>query len=201
MEDEQQDWRLEVAVEGAHQLHSQLHGDDALGAGVVLSYDDDTLFAYAPTRAAIDTARHAIEARLDGKPAGFVLSHWDDDLGDVGDWWRVDPPHPPADVARMRAEHKAGAARERTEHEADEQVQTRTIVITSGRVVRSWFEGTVADEAREQGVELAIVEHPHLLTTQIAFTLTGPAGKVEDIITDLRARAFETTRFETNPWK
>jgi hypothetical protein len=201
MEDEQQDWRLEVAVEGAHKLHSQLQHDDALGAGVVLSYDDDTLFAYAPTRAAIETARHAIEARLDGTPASVTLSHWDDDLGDGGDWWRVDPPHTPAEAERMRAEHEAGAARERAEQEADERVETRTVVITSGRVVRGWFESTVADEAREQGVELEIVEHPHLLTTQIAFTLTGPTSKVESVITDLRARAFETTRFENVFWK
>ena len=201
MEDEQQDWRLEVAVEGAHKLHSQLQHDDTLGPGVVLSYDDDTLFAYAPTRAAIDTARHAIEAHLDGTTASFVLSHWDDDLGDGGDWWRIDPPHPPEEIARMRAEHEAGALREGAEEAAEERVETRTVVITSGRVVRGWFESTVADEAREQGVELAIVEHPHLLTTQIAFTLTGPSGKVSSIITDLRARAFETTRFETAFWK
>jgi hypothetical protein len=101
----------------------------------------------------------------------------------------------------MRAEHEAGAARERAEQEADERVETRTVVITSGRVVRGWFESTVADEAREQGVELEIVEHPHLLTTQIAFTLTGPTSKVESVITDLRARAFETTRFENVFWK
>jgi len=101
----------------------------------------------------------------------------------------------------MRAEHEAGALREGAEEAAEERVETRTVVITSGRVVRGWFESTVADEAREQGVELAIVEHPHLLTTQIAFTLTGPSGKVSSIITDLRARAFETTRFETAFWK
>ena len=201
MEDEQQDWRLEVAVEGAHKLHSQLQHDDTLGPGVVLSYDDDTLFAYAPTRAAIDTARHAIEAHLDGTTASFVLSHWDDDLGDGGDWWRIDSPHPPEEIASMRAEHEAGALREGAEEAVEERVETRTVVITSGRVVRGWFESTVADEAREQGVELAIVEHPHLLTTQIAFTLTGPSGKVSSIITDLRARAFETTRFETAFWK
>jgi hypothetical protein len=190
MADEQQDWRLEVEVEGADKLHSQLQHDEPLGPGVVLSYDDDTLFVYAPARTALDTARQAIEAHLDGRPASFVVSHWDEGLGDVGDWWRVDPPEPAAEIARERAEHDAA-----------ERVETRTVVVTSGRFVRSWFEGTVADEAREQGVELEIVEHPHLLTTQVAFTLKGPTRKVDGIVADLRGRAGEITRFESNPLK
>ena len=57
-------------------------------------------------------------------------------------------------------------------------------------MVRNWFETTVADEARELGVELSIVEHPHLLTTQIVFTLTGPAAaRSTRVIEDLRSRA------------
>ena len=65
------------------------------------------------------------------------------------------------------------------------------------RQVRTWFEKTVADEARELGVELSIVEHPHLLTTQIAFTLTGPTGKVDAVLEDLAQRAGAVTRLET----
>jgi hypothetical protein len=190
MADEQQDWRLQVEVDAAPELHAQLHGGEPLAPGVVLSYDADTLFAYAPTRDALDTARQAIGARLDGRPARFVISRWDDTLGDVGDWLSVDPPEPAAEVARERAEH-----------EAAERVETRTVVVTSGRFVRSWFEGTVTDEAREQGVELEIVEHPHLLTTQVAFTLTGPTRKVDGVVADIRARAGQVTLLESNPLK
>jgi hypothetical protein len=71
------------------------------------------------------------------------------------------------------------------------------VAITSGRMVRKWFETTVADEARALGVGLSIVEHPHLLTTQIAFTLTGPSDKVDAVIADLRDRAGAATRLET----
>ena len=63
-------------------------------------------------------------------------------------------------------------------------------------MVRNWFETTVAEEARDAGVELSIVEHPHLLTTQIAFTLTGPTAKVDAVIDDLRDRAGRATRLE-----
>ena len=49
-------------------------------------------------------------------------------------------------------------------------------------MVRNWFETAAADEARELGVGLSFVEHPHLLSTQIAFTLSGPTGKVDQVI-------------------
>jgi hypothetical protein len=71
--------------------------------------------------------------------------------------------------------------------------------VTSGKWVRGWYETTAADEAREAGVELSVVEHPHLLTTQIAFTLTGPAGNIDDVLADLKARAGMVTRLEAFP--
>jgi hypothetical protein len=102
---------------------------------------------------------------------------------------------PPDASARSR---EAGERDEHRAHEASEAVvETRTVAITSGRMVRTWFEKTVADEAREVGVELSIVEHPHLLTTQIAFTLTGPTGAVDTVVEDLAARAGAVTRLET----
>jgi hypothetical protein len=200
---EDQDWRLRADLADPAGLHARLrdahHFEQELkpliSHDVVLSYDDDTLFAYANTRAAIDETRRAIAHQLssDGLTATLRIDHWDDGLGDVGDWHPVDPPLDEAGLAREVAERD-----QHTTHESgDARTQTRTVAITSGRMVRTWFEKTVADEARELGVELSIVEHPHLLTTQIAFTLTGPTGKVDAVVEDLAQRAGAVTRLET----
>ncbi len=199
-----QDWRLQVELADAADFHGRLRDahhlerelEPLVGDDVVLSHDDDTLFAYASTQAAVDEVRRAIEQQLesDGASATVVISHWDDDLGAVGDWHRVYPPETAAELAH---EEKTELAERIAAQERAARIETRTVVISSGRWVRGWFEGTVADEAREAGVELSIVEHPHLLTTQIAFTLTGPAGKLDDVIADLKLRAGTVTRFET----
>lgn len=203
MSDDDQDWRLRVDLDDPAGLHARLR--DARGfehelkplisPDVVLSYDEETLFAYANTREAVTQARRAIEHQLesDGLSARLRVDHWDDELGDVGDWDQVEPPPDQAHRA-----HEAAERAEHTAHEADAaRVETRTVAITSGRMVRSWFEKTVADEARELGVELSIVEHPHLLTTQIAFTLTGPTRMVDTVVSDLEERAGAVTRLET----
>ena len=200
-----QDWRLRADLADPAGVHARLRDahhferelEPLIDRDVVLSYDDETLFAYANTRAAIDEARRAIEHQLasDGLSAAVRIDHWDDALGDLGDWHQVDPPLDDAGRSREAAERDRHA-----EHDAlQARVETRTVVITSGKMVRSWFEKTVADEARELGVELSIVEHPHLLTTQIAFTLRGPTGKVNDVVADLASRAGAVTRLETFP--
>jgi len=200
---EDQDWRLRADLADPAGLHARLrdahHFEHELkpliSHDVVLSYDDDTLFAYANTREAIDETRSAIAHQLesDGLTATLRIDHWDDQLGDVGDWHAVDPPLDDAGIAREAAERD----QHRTHESGDARTETRTVAITSGRMVRTWFEKTVADEARELGVELSIVEHPHLLTTQIAFTLTGPTGKVDAVVEDLSQRAGAVTRLET----
>ena len=200
---EEQDWRLRADLADPARFHERLRGaphfehelEPLVSPEVVLSHDDDTLFAYANTQQAIIAARAAIEHQLasDGLSAKLVVSHWNRELGEYGDWHQVDPP--------LEEDGREREARERQEHTADaasdERVETRTVAITSGRMVRNWFETTVADEAREAGVELSIVEHPHLLTTQIAFTLTGPTSKVDAVIENLRTRAGQATRLET----
>jgi hypothetical protein len=197
---EDQDWRLRADLADAAAMHARLRDVRELeselaplvGDEVVLSYDENTLFAYANTREAIDRTRRAIEQQLSDEAASATLqvSHWD---GGAAAWHQVEPPLDQAGVERE-------AAQERAAFEASEaRVETRTVAITSGKVVRNWFETTVADEAREAGVELSIVEHPHLLTTQLAFTLTGPTGKVDEVIASLEQRAGQTTRLETFP--
>jgi hypothetical protein len=196
--DDDQDWRLRADLADPAAMHAKLRDAAQLeaevkprvGDDVVLSYDDDTLFAYANTRGAIDRARRAIEGQLaaDGSAASLQISHWDDA---ISEWHQVEPPLAEQDFERE-------AKREHEDFEASEaRVETRTVAITSGRVVRNWFETTVADEARAAGVELSIVERPHLMTTQLAFTLTGPTAKVDEVIASLEQRAGQTTRLES----
>jgi hypothetical protein len=198
-----QDWRLRVTLADAAGFHDRLRGahhferelEPLVAHDVVLSYNDDTLFAYANTEAAIGEVRGAVERQLadEGVSGAITVSHWDDDLGEVGDWHPVDPPEDPTTAALEQDE--------RHEHELSEQraerVVTRTYVVSAGRLVNEYFEQIAQNEAKEAGVELSFTEHPHLLTTQIAFTLTGPGGKVDELITDMKARAGALTRFES----
>lgn len=196
------DWRLRVELNDPAGFHARLREgrhferklEPLISDEIVLSYDDDTVFAYAPTRGAIDQAREGVDNQLqrDGLTATCVVSHWDDDLGDDGDWRQVEP-EPDAGIRALEEE-------ERDEHERREaraaRIETRTLAISLGKVVKDYFVSTVADEARETGVELSIVEHPHLLTTQVAFTLTGPSGRIDTIIDDLRAREHSVMRMD-----
>jgi hypothetical protein len=195
-----QDWRLRVDVDDPERLHEVIrearhveHDADALiPHGVVLDRDDTTLFAYANSRAMIDETRKTIERVLsdDGASARVVLGHWDEA---IEDWRQIDPPPDAVEVER-EAEEGREQTRERAE---DSRIVTRTAVETAGKLVRNYFETTVADEARDRGVQLSIVEHPHIFTTQLAFTLTGPKGAVDDVIADLQARAGGITRIES----
>jgi hypothetical protein len=197
---DEQDWRLRADIADARGLTTRLREarhferelEPLIGHDVVLSADDEKLFAYANTREAIDETRRALEHQLvsEDREAAICISHWDDH---DSEWLQVDPPPGPQELERERRqeqEHDAEVARQA-------RVVTRTVAITSGKMARNWFETTVADEARELGVGLSIVEHPHLLKTQIVFTLTGPAGKVEEVIADMQDRAGATTRLET----
>jgi chorismate-pyruvate lyase len=198
-----QDWRLRVELADAAGFHGRLRDahhferelEPLVADEVVLSYNDDTLFAYANTEAAIREVRRAVEHQLssDGASGAIVVSHWDDDLGDLGDWHQVDPPEAPSTAALEEDEHHEHELAQ----EREERVVTRTYVVNAGRLVNEYFERSAQVEAKEAGVELSFTEHPHLLTTQIAFTLTGPAGKVEDVIGDMKARAGALTRLES----
>ena len=181
-----QDWRLRVDLADAPGVHLRLRGagrlehevEPAVADDVVLSHDDDTVFAYASTSDAIEEVRRAVEQQLSqGDVRATVhVDHWDDGSSS----WLAPGAAPAAPAAPTQ-----------------DAVVTRTYAETSGKLVRNWFETVIADEARERGVALSIVEHPHLLTTQIAFTLTGPASAVDAVIGTIRARATNLTQFES----
>jgi hypothetical protein len=192
-----QDWRLRVDIDDPSALHERLRGarhferelDPLIADDVVLSHDDDTVFAYAKTSASIEEVRRAVERQLaqDGLTAEAQVAHWDD----ASETW-LGPGEAPPQRATAPAEG-AGTS----EPPADDPIITRTYAETSGKLVRNYFENVVAEEAKSRGVKLSIVEHPHLLTTQLAFTLTGPASAVKDVIDAIQSDANNLTQLES----
>jgi hypothetical protein len=51
--------------------------------------------------------------------------------------------------------------------------------------------------AQRLGLECEVVEHPHLLTTQVVFTVTGPRRRIDEFVEGLRAEGWATIRTET----
>jgi hypothetical protein len=190
---EDQDWRLEAELDAGSsrravdQLVGRLRDHDR-GAGVpddvVITHDGRLLFAYASTEASLAAARRVIEdvLRSEGVKATIRVSHWDDELDS---WRQTDPP---PTIEQTRAEDAA-------ERDAD-VVETRTMVASAGKWVRASFEQTMLDWAAKLGLQCTIIEHPHLLTTQVGFTVTGPKGKIDEFSRGLKAEGAVTIRAE-----
>jgi hypothetical protein len=188
------DWRLRADVaarlEDRRRLLSVLHRhlrdpgllgelEVAIPGDTVMTHDAGSLFVYATDRALIGRAREAIEAVLahDSVTGQFAVAHWSEQL----DEW-VDPED---HTANMSA-HVQDAGR----------IQTRTLVASTGKEIRAEFEQSLQNWASELGLELQIVEHPHLLTSQVGFTVSGPARKLDEFAEGLRAEERATIRTE-----
>jgi hypothetical protein len=194
---EDQDWRLRAEL-GAYSSRSALdhllgrvRGPDvvkdvgsAVPHDVVITHDGELLFAYASSEAALTAARSAIESvlRNDNVTPAIVVSHWDDDLFE---WHQTDPP------LTGEARRRDDAARRDAE-----AVETRTMVASSGKEVRAEFEQSMVNRAQELGLQYEVIEHPHMLTTQVAFTVTGPKRKIDEFAQGLRAEELATLRTE-----
>ncbi len=192
-----EDWRLiaqcdEDLTGGAlDALRGKVRGSGVLGDveaavahDVVITHDGRRLFAYAASEEALSAARGAMENVLlqDQRTAEIVVSHWDTQL----DAWRqIDPP----------LVGEAAASEQAAERDA-ETPETSTVVASAGREVRASFESSLQTWAQQLGITCTIVEHPHLLTTQVAFTVTGPRRKIEEFREGLRAEAVATMRAE-----
>ena len=151
---------------------------------VVVTHDGKRLFAYAADEAKLKAARSAIEdaLRRDGVAFSVFTSRWDEQRES---WRQTDPP--------LTTEQYADD--EAAERDA-EAIVTRTLVATSGKLVRAEFEQTMLRWAQKLGVECEIVEHPHLLTTQVAFTVKGPKRKVDEFSRGLIAEGWMQVRTE-----
>lgn len=194
----EQDWRLQAELDvgdarsALHGLISRLRGPDVVKEvqatvphDVVITHDGKLLFAYAAEEATLRAARSAIEGVLerDGIAATVRLSRWDDEFDR---WQQIDPP--------------ASAEEQRTRDVADrdaDAIETRTMVASSGKLVRAEFEQSMLDWAAKLGLECDIIEHPHLLTTQVGFTLTGPKRKIDEFSQGLSAEGWAAVRAET----
>jgi hypothetical protein len=194
---EDQDWRLkaELEIEDRRSTLDHLIGrvrepdvikevGEAVPHDVMITHDGKLLFAYAATNAALNSARAAIDAvlRRDGIKASVYISHWDEDLDR---WLQVDPPL--SDEAK------------RIEDAADrdaEALETRTMVVSTGKLVRGEVEQTMLGWAEKLGLQCELIEHPHLLTSQIAFTVTGPRRRITEFADGLRAEELATMRTE-----
>ena len=189
-EDDDRDWRLsgELQAPGGHGvLHSFVERmrDESvleevraeLGEDVVITHDGSRLFAYAAGRAAIERARSAIEAVLarDGLRADLTLTRFSTD---VDEWIDPDAPSPKG----------AGPA-------AGEP-SSRTLVALVGKMIREEFEQSMRTWADQLGLRCEIVEHPHLLSSQVAFTVTGPSRKLDEFAAGLSAEERATIRTE-----
>jgi hypothetical protein len=193
-----QDWRLEAELDVAEpggalrSLLGRVRGTDVVKEleemvphDVVITHDGRHLFAYAADEQTLAAARRGLEDVLarDGITARVQVSHWDEEL----ETWRQTDPPPTAE------EREAEAAAERDA----ETIETRTLVLSSGRMIREEVEQTMRDWAARLGLECKIVEHPHLLTSQLAFTVSGPKRKIDEFARGLRAEEWATIRAET----
>jgi hypothetical protein len=156
----------------------------AMPHDVVLTHDGRLLFAYAADQETITAARRALESVLshDEIKASIYVSHWDDAL----DAWRqIDPPSTGGERVREEA-----AVRDA------EAIETRTLVASSGKMIRAEFEQSMLAWAQQLGVQCQTLEHPHLLTTQVGFTITGPRRKLDEFASGLKAEEAATIRTE-----
>jgi hypothetical protein len=196
---EEQGWRLKSRLEGGgadtrHGLDrvlGRLRGPDvtdevrgAVAQDVVITHDGELLFAYASSESALQSARSAIEdvLRRDGVSASMTVSHWD---AERDEWIQTDP-----------VPEDQGEAGERAAS-ADEDIETRTLVASTGRAIQAEFEQTMLEWAERLDLECKIIEHPHLLSTQVAFTITGPKHRINEFAQGLRAEGNSTMRTET----
>lgn len=194
---DERDWRLRAELDVAdtagalHRLLGRFRGpsiDREIAAKVsdqvVITHDGNTLFAYATDEAKLHAARSAIEdvLRADGVAASMRVGVWDERL----DAWRQTDP--PLTAGEQRAAETA--ARDA------EAVETRMLVASAGKQVRGELEPSMLRWADELGVECKIVEHPHLLATQVGFTITGPRRKLDEFAQGLAAEEAATIRTE-----
>ncbi len=193
----EQDWRLEAELDvgdtrGAlHRLVGRTRSPEVVKEieasvphDVVITHDGKLLFAYAASQTGLAVARSAIENVLlhDGIKASLRVSHWDDELDS---WRQTDPP--------ATAQEKL--SEEAADRDAD-TIETRTLVASSGKLIRAEFEQTMGSWADRLGLECEIVEHPHMLTTQVVFTVTGPRRKIDEFSRGLLAEGWSFIRTE-----
>lgn len=182
-----QDWRLQVDLAGSADPERLLGvlrtaTRPLIGDDVVLTHDGSTLFAYAASEDSLQAARKAIEAALtgDGPGAKIRASHWEQ--ARMG-WHQTDPP-----LAYSETDDPGHAGRN--------DATTRTLVCSVGKLIRPSFEQIMSEAAQDYRLKCEIIEHPHLLSTQVAFHLTGSQPGIDNFADCLKAEARATIRVD-----
>ena len=138
------------------------------------------LFVRSSDVRAIEAARQALASLLSRHrvEAPLVVGHWDDELG----CWRqtFPPPAPPIRRAAEVVERNLAA------------VETRTLSVSTGRLVRERIERAMREAATQLGVRCEVGVRKHLFTTQLAFTVTGPAKRIRGFEDELAAECRRT---------
>ncbi len=190
-----QGWRLKAELQDPQprgaldHLLGRLRGPDvaadvaaAVDHEVAVTHDGSLLFAYAASEPALSAARAAIEGVLqrDGVGAQMWVSRWDEEREE---WVQTDPPLSGEELA----------ARDAADRD-EEAVESRTLVATSGNAIRSEFEQTMVDWAQKLGLECEVIEHPHMLSTQVVFTVKGTRRALNEFTRGLAAEGTATMR-------
>lgn len=201
-----QDWRLRLdldkpadldgLVDRVRESPDEVEHDarTALGNDVVLTHDGNTFFAYAVNEQALQDARAAIESvlRNDQREGKIVVSHWEESLRT---WLQVDPPLTAVEEERLR-EVAAAEAEHASARASSGKPETRAVMCVVGKLIRKSFERQMLAFAKSIDLQCAIVEHPHLLSTQIAFEVTGPHSSVDEFDRYLKREAKATMRLD-----
>jgi hypothetical protein len=190
----ERDWRLEFELAvGAHpdRLYARLR--DSLGDEVVLTHNGARFFAYAAADEQLRSARGLIEVATweHGLAKPPMISRWEPELVI---WRQIDPPI--TDQQARAQSRRAAAERERERGQESRPSTQRTVAALVGKPARKSFEAEMAQLAASLGLGCEIVEHPHLLRTQVLFNLAGARRDIRLFESQLGSAARATMRID-----
>lgn len=204
-----QSWRMQFEVaHGTHpdDLRRELRA--SIPEDVVLTHDGRAFFLYATTQEALNDASAAIELATRQQPLAKppCISHWEDDLAR---WLQVDPPvdeqqaQAPGRVSEPRGDQKqtqdasgqAGEEQEPDPHRGEPHAE-RALACVVGRLIRKSFEAEMREVAASLALDCDIVEHPHLLDTQVLFNVRGSPADIRAFQSSLNGAAKATMHID-----
>lgn len=179
------DWRLTIHLDrrslvGGPRVDEEAVIEQAraqLGPEVVLTAHGRTVIAYTGDRRSLELARTTIESALlaHGHHLPAVIEHWQEDEQAWLAPQSVPGQRPPALLAEQ-------------EH--------RTLVCEAGNLERDLFEQDIANFAAQRRLSCRVVEHRHLLRSQVAFDVSGPPAQLDAMAAYLKQEARRTIRVD-----